>query len=266
MPHAHLTEHSPTKLGERRNVRVPLEFPSELPFEEHVAETKRHLKARTSLFLIVEEAFSNMAVGCDQFVYFDEDNPKQCVAPDLFVKTDSHEIDFDSWKTWEIGTPQLAVEIVSASDRLKLTWEEKFVRYEALGIRELVRFDARGEQPITIWDRVGTGLRKRTSKASNSYECKTLGLYWAIETSAEFGKLLRLARDRAGKDLLTTPSEKALELAQQLADERHARADAEHAKMLAEQKQRDTEAAHAAALGEIERLHALLAQARATAR
>lgn len=262
MSHAHASEHPPPKLRERRDVRLQQEFPSELPLDEHVAETKRHLMARTLLFLVVEEAFPNMSVGCDQFVYFDKDDPKRCLAPDLFVKTDSHVADFDSWKTWELGTPQLAVEVVSDWDRLKLTWEEKFERYEALGIRELVRFDARAKQSITVWDRVGNALVKRAVTALHASECRTLELYWTIELSAEFGKQLRLSRDRAGKELLATPSEKALELAQQLADERHARADAEHARMLAEQKQREAEVAYAAALREIDRLRIMLKQQR----
>lgn len=285
---AHASERPPPKYRERRDVRVSLEFPSEEPFEDHVAETKRHLEARTSLYLIVKEAFVDMTVGSDQFIYFDEKDPKQCLAPDVFVKDDEHIADFDSWKVWERGTPRLAVEIVSASDRLKLTWEEKFERYVALGIRELVRFDATAKDPITVWDRVGRMLVKRAAPSTlSTYECKTLGTYWTVETSSDFGKQLRLSRDPDGKVLLRTPSEQALLLAQEVADERHARALAEHARTLAEhacqlaekrkryeanarklaeQKQRDAEAAHAVAVGEIERLRAELERLRATAK
>ena len=275
---AHAVERPPSMLRERRDVRVPLEFPSEEPFEDHVGETKRHLEARTLLYLIIKGNFTNMSVGSEQFIYFDDEDPKRCLAPDVFVKDDVHVVDFDSWKVWECGTPRLAVEIVSTADRLKLTWQEKFERYHALGIRELVRFDPLANEPITVWDRIGDTLAQRDAPSPlNAYECKTLGLYWTVETSSEFGKQLRLSRDREGRMPLPTPSE---QLAQELADERHARALTEHAcklaeqrerdesnaRKLAEQKQRNSEAAHAAALREIERLRAEIEHMQATAK
>ncbi len=292
---AHASERPPPKLRERRDARVPLEFPAEEPFEDHVAETKRHLETRTALYSIIKETFADMTVGSDQFIYFDDEDPKRCLAPDVFVKADVLLVDFDSWKVWEYGTPSLAIEIVSATDRLKLTWQEKFERYHALGIRELVRFNAQANEPITVWDRIEDKLVQRDAPSpSGLYECKTLGLFWTVEMSADFGKQLRLSRDRAGQTLLPTPSEKVALLARELADERHARALTEHARMLAEQrerneanarmlaeqrerdeanarmlaeqKQRESEAAHAAALSEIEHLRAELEQLRAAAK
>ncbi len=112
-------------------------------------KTIRHFEARTTLYETLNEAFEDVSVGSDQFVYYDSTNPKKCLAPDVFVKLDSRDRDFDSWMAWVRGTPDLAVEIVSDSDRLKLSWEEKFARYEAVGIQEVVRFDPRRDNAAT---------------------------------------------------------------------------------------------------------------------
>jgi Uma2 family endonuclease len=255
-------------------------FPCEEPFEDHVAESKRHFEARTALYLVVKNAFDDYTIASDQFFYPNRSNPRECLAPDLMVKTDVHVDDFDSWKTWRLGTPQLAVEIVSTSDRMKLTWKEKFARYEATEILEVVRFDRDKDEPITVWDRRGRHLIERRT---NTEECMTLHLFWTIVEDPTFGKQLRLARDREGEDLLPTPDETNLLLAQQLANERYARSLAERERMLAEQKLcdeadarvvaeqklrdaetklRDAEAAQAAALEEIERLRAAVGNQR----
>jgi Putative restriction endonuclease len=229
-------------LGPRR---PRLHFPSELPFEEHVAETKRHLEARTTLYLVLMEAFKDYTIGSDQFLYYDRTNPKKCLAPDVFVRVASRVADFDSWKMWKRGVPDLAVEIFSGWDRLKLTWEEKFERYQATGIRELIRFDLTKAEPIQVWDRIGTTLIERSPTSPNARKCKTLGLYWVVETHPDFGPQLRLARDFRGKDLLPTPTESMLRLARDLAAERTARAEAEHEKLVAEHQRREEAEARA---------------------
>jgi Uma2 family endonuclease len=274
-----------------------LEFPSQEPFEEHVSESKRHLQARTTLFLVLEEEFKDFTIGSDQFVYIDPKNPKRCLSPDVFVKIDSSIKSFKKWKVWESGAPQLAVEIVSDSDRPEIPWEEKFEQYEASGIKEIVRFDPTSRTPIRVWERIDGKLFQRVRDRWGTYECKALGLFWVVKRSDDYGLQLRLARDRKGKQLLPTPSESKVQLAQELADERRARSLAEHAKVLAEhekmiaeekqalaeekqalaeqkqalaeQKQRDeaearvrAEAERAAAIAEVEQLRARLGQAR----
>jgi Uma2 family endonuclease len=129
----------------------PLVFPSEERPEEHVSETKRHLEARTTLYLLLKDALPGDAIGSDQFVYPDASNPRKCLSPDVFVKlgaqsqraplAGAREASFDNWKIWERGAPDVAVEIVSASDRSDAEWAVKFERYPASGIGEVVRFD-----------------------------------------------------------------------------------------------------------------------------
>jgi hypothetical protein len=99
-------------------------------------------------------------------------------------------------------------------------------RYQASGMREVVRFDpANAEQPIQAWDRIEGELLERSPSSPELRECTALGLWWVVLPSA-YGPMLRLARDREGKDLLPTPSEDRRRLAEELAEERQARTNA----------------------------------------
>ena len=79
------------EVGRGHYVRAPapIHFPSEESPEEHVGETKRHLEARTTLYLLLKDAFADKAIGSDQFVYWDASDPRKCLSPDVFVKLDS---------------------------------------------------------------------------------------------------------------------------------------------------------------------------------
>lgn len=238
-------ESGPVRIGRHTYVRAPgpIEFRSEEPLEEAVTETKRHLEARTTLYLLLKHALTEDALGSDQFVYFDAADPRRCLSPDVFVKRGSGLRDFDVWKTWKAGAPDLAVEIVSASDRRDDDWEEKLGRYRASGIGEVVRFDpADVANPVRVWDRVEDDLLEREPRSTLLRECATLGLWWVV-VPAELGPQLRLARDREGKELLATPGEAEERLAEELAEERRARAEAEHARLVAEHERIEAERA-----------------------
>lgn len=285
----HLAER-PRSPGERRSyVRAPQ--PIEFPSEETVPETKRHLEARTTLYLLLRDAFPSAAVGSEQFVYWDAGDPKRCLAPDAFVKLGAREHVFETWKTWERGAPDLAVEIVSSSDRRDADWTDKLARYQASGVPEVVRFDPEDERvPLRVWDRVEGELLERAPESADLRECGALDLFWVI-TPSPYGPLLRLARDRDGQSLLTTPDEERVRLAGELAEERKARSQAEHERALAEHERSEAQRARevaeqqrssaearlreeaeareqerAATQAEIERLRAELAKARGEGR
>lgn len=217
------------------------DFPSEEPWEEHVAQTRRHSKACTTLELVIEEACKEVTVGGDQFVYFDANDPGKCLGPDIFVKLGLRVKDFDSWFTWERGAPDLAVEVVSEFDRMKLTWAQKFERYEACGVQELVQFDPRRDMTTRVWDRIDGKLVERAPDSKDTFECRTLGLYWTIEMDRDYGYQLRLCRDHAGKVLLPTPQETVLQLREALSEVRAAASLAAHERLMAEQKQYEAE-------------------------
>jgi len=216
---------------------APLHFPT----EELVPEGKRQLNLRTALYLVLQDAFAAAnAIGSDQFVYWDPTNPQKCLAPDVFVKRGVPDTQFELWKVWERGAPDLAVEIVSDSDRPENDWQDKLARYRASGIRELVRFDPLDEvQPIRVWDCFDGDLVERAADAPALRACVALDLWWVVVDHAAFGPMLRLARDREGRDLLPTPGEERLRLTEELAEERKARAIAEHERLLAQAQQRE---------------------------
>lgn len=262
--------HEPFIHGRQVYVRAPkaVHFPSEERPEEHVSESKRHLEARTTLYLLLKDAIAGAAIGSDQFVYWDATDPHKCLSPDVFVKREVPDSPFESWKVWERGAPELAVEIISASDRRDEPWSEKMARYQESGISELVRFDPASERSIRVWDRIDGELVERAATSPDLRASQSLGLWWVV-TSSAYGPLLRLSRGRDGSDLLPTPNEERVRLEQELTEERKARSLAEHDKMLAEhaktlaeQAQRRVEEKLVASEAEVERLRAELARLR----
>jgi hypothetical protein len=187
------------------------------PSEEEVGETKRHLKLRTLLYQVLELAFADRAaVGSDQFIYWDATDPKACVSPDAFVCLGQPDSLFNSWKVWERGTPEVAIEVISASDERDRDWQAKLTRYRNLGVTELVRFDPNGdEQPLRIWDRVGSNLVARAS-VGFSTPSRCLPGHWVVRDVPDLGLALRLSRDEAGTDLYFTPAEKHTERMREL--------------------------------------------------
>lgn len=172
-------------------------------------ESKRHLDLRTALYTIVRSAFGERAsIGSDQFVYFDASDPRKCLAPDLFVRLGEPDTSFESWKIWQRGAPELAVEIVSDSDAPERAWEEKIERYHAAGFEEIVRFDP--ERPkgsrLRVWDRVDGDLVERIVRDDLS-PCLILGGALLVHEDPALGPMLRLSRDIRGQELLPTPEE-----------------------------------------------------------
>jgi hypothetical protein len=112
-------------------------------------------------------------------------------------------------KVWEGGAPQLAVEIVSPSDDSPKDCDEKLERYRQSGVAEVVRFDpGHPEHPLRLWDRLEGDLVERALDGHAALSCDTLGLYWHPCPDARLGRVLRLARDPAGQQLLPTPDER----------------------------------------------------------
>src|SRR5690349_11466751 len=117
---------------------APLVFPE----EAKVPETQVHFELRVLLYqLLCDHLGLEAIVGSDQFVYYDAGEPSRCVAPDVYVQLAPPAGKIRSWKTWERGAPDTAVEIVSPSDAPALPWAEELARYQSMGVRELVRFD-----------------------------------------------------------------------------------------------------------------------------
>jgi Uma2 family endonuclease len=179
------------------------------PVEATVPEHKRHLELRTLLYLVLGTLADEHSIGCDQFVYWDPTNPARCLSPDAFVRLSVPDSIFGSWKTWERGVPEIAVEITSDSDASEASWETKLQRYQEMGVSELVRFDAEEtkERQVRIWDRVDGELIERTGDEPRNL-CRALKLYWVVVPTRRHPAALRLARDAEGRDLVLTPEER----------------------------------------------------------
>jgi Uma2 family endonuclease len=183
----------------------PLVFPS----EEMVPETQLHLELRTLLYQLLSDYLGLSAtVGSDQFVYYAADDPRQCLAPDAFVKLTPRGDDIVTWKTWERGAPEVAVEIVSESDFPELPWQEKLARYARLGAKEVIRFNPKAPvgSRLRIWDRVSEVLTER-EVLDDTAPSLVLNLAWVVTEADGRPVALRIARDEAGTELVPTYSE-----------------------------------------------------------
>jgi hypothetical protein len=177
-----------------------------------MGQGRRHLHLCRALYdMIRAVCVPEHTVGADQFVYFDAAEPKRCLAPDSFVTLGVVDHDFESYKVWEEGTPDVAFEVLSPSDSPeRWTFEEKLRRYHALGVREFVTFhvDAPPGERLRVWDRIENDLVERVV-TDDTTPCLTLGVTLLIGPVDQYPVGLRLARDAAGKDLVLTEAEAA---------------------------------------------------------
>jgi Uma2 family endonuclease len=229
------------------------------PDYAEVPESTRHFELRSLLYEFLTLAFGEVAtIGCDQFVYWDPSNPRVCLSPDAFVRFGPKDEHFRSWKVWERGVPEVAVEIISESEG-ELSWDEKLDRYRQLGISELVRFDPESpEQALRTWDSLGGVLVERRL-AEPSSRSRHLGGYWLPVKEPNGELTLRLSRDQHGLSLFPTLAEHNAQLLRLEAQARQAEARARQAeaqaRQLAEHSLRlETEARRAAErrIGELE--------------
>ena len=251
-----------------RHLRAP--EPLDFPTEAEVPEEREHFALRALLFDSLVHAFESYAtIGCDQFVYWNGSNPKRCLAPDAFVCWGTPDANFRSWKTWERGTPQTAVEIASVFERTGGPWEEKLLRYRELGVSELVYFDADAapDARLRIWDRVDDDLVEREVRGDQSL-CRSLSgrhadhpaLFWVVLRTQRHAAALRLSEDAAGTRLLPT-GEEAEQRAREAAE--RAREAADRAREAAQRDGDVERRARETAEGRVAELEAELARVRA---
>jgi Uma2 family endonuclease len=172
---------------------VPLRFPesAEMP------EGTDHLILRTFLYQLLGYLLGpDHTVGSDQFVYWLPTNPRRCLSPDVFVKLGVARTRFGSWKCWERGAPDLAIEIIGPNEGDGMDWEEKLARYAELGVEELVRFDPEETSGprVRAWDRVEGDFVERTVEGDTT-PCVVLALHWVVRPVDTLPVGLRLADD-----------------------------------------------------------------------
>ena len=211
----------------------PLFFPEQEPEHERLGEHPRHYE----LCLLLYEVLGRLAnpaghaVSGDMFLYWNASNPRECRAPDAAIKlglTQARLLAHPSWKTWELGVPELVVEVLSLSDtRERWTLDEKREAYERIGVSEFVVFDLdrpEGER-LHVWDRVDGDFVQRIVEGERT-PCVTLSnalalpIEWLVAPIHQHPAGPRLAQ--AGV-LVPTPTEEAQrEREQRLVAERDA--------------------------------------------
>ncbi len=239
----------------------PLHFPDSDP-EWEMSESHRHKRLCELLYQVLAAVVpgEHASIGADQFVYFDPLDPRKKCAPDGFVKLGVPGESIRSWKTWQKGAPELCVEIVSPSDTdEKLTLPEKLERFAAMGVLEVVTFDADAKvgERIRAWESVKGDLVERVVQSERTYSV-VLGKWFVVAPYLAEGRpalqrldaALRLADDAEGRALVPTYDERERAAAE------GARARADDAKALADEARARADAAEA----ELARLRAALAE------
>jgi hypothetical protein len=189
-----------------RYLRAPV--PVHFPEAERVPESKCHLRQKTILWQILELALrERAAIGCDQFVYWDPTDPRQCLAPDAFVRLGAPDDQFRTWKVWERGAPDVAVEIFNSMNERDRDRGAKLEKYRRLGVRELVYFDSECDPPLLrVWEAVDGDLVERAIDGLLA-PSRILQASWVVVPDDVNGSLLRLSHDSEGKNLWPTPVE-----------------------------------------------------------
>ncbi len=154
-------------------------------------------------------------VGADQFLYFVEGDPKQRVAPDVYVMPGVDPgLAPPCWKLWELDAPpSFALEIVSQNHRKD--YEKLPPVYGRIGVRELVIFDPRATARSRVrvrwqvWRREGArGWKLVERSMADRIESRELGC-WLRAVGDGSALRLRLAIGRGGDSLLPTDAELA---------------------------------------------------------
>lgn len=257
-----------------RHVRPvrPLRFPTTEPEDERLPQSRRHHHLCQALYEILRAVVdpSKDTVGADQFVYFNAKRPQRCLAPDVFVKRGVPDRDFNSWKAWKKGAPEVAFEVLSPSDsREPWTLEEKIERYHELGVRELFVFDVDAEpgRRLRAWDRLEGDFVERIVDDERTASA-VLGVQLvvapvtAVQDGIEYPAGLRVARDPDLRDLVPTREEARRDAEKARRDAEQARRDAEQGRRDAEQARRSEEQARKEAEARVAALEAEIARLR----
>jgi Uma2 family endonuclease len=217
---------------------VPLHYPEAdgRPLAETEAHAQCLIDSRESLRAYFRDD-PNVHVGGNLLFYYSEGDPRQSVAPDVFVV---HGVPRDKqlrvYKLWEEGrTPEFVLEITSPSTRYEDLGAKRGL-YQVLGVHEYFLFDPLHEYlrpPLQGFRLAGDEYRPIAPAAEGALASETLGLELRI-----VDRQLRF-HDPRTRELLRTPAEEVearqeAERARQAAEERAAAAEAELARLRAE--------------------------------
>ncbi|MCK4472125.1 MAG: Uma2 family endonuclease [Anaerolineae bacterium] len=167
-----------------------------------LAETDTHIKLLIYLHEALADHFRgdpNIYVAGNLFVYYQEGDPTEVVAPDVFVVRGVPKRDRRIYQVWkEEKAPDVVFELTSRGTRQKDLGSKKGV-YEVLGVEEYFLFDPFGEYltPRLVGFRLARwGYRQIEDE--EPLVSRVLGLELRVE-----GEMLRLVDPATGEKLLT---------------------------------------------------------------
>ena len=195
-------------------------------------------------------------VGNDAFFAWVEEAPLVRVSPDVYTLEGGAPDPLPRMiETWRPGhrPPVFALEVVS--DDWKKDYEDAPAKYTLLGAEELVIFDAdaaRGSArpprvPLQVFRRDHDGAFVSVYRGAGPARAERIDSWLVVRPGEKAARLLRLARDAAGTDLVPTAHERADE-ANRRADEANRRADAEKRSATEANRRADEEKRRADAL------------------
>jgi Uma2 family endonuclease len=237
--------------------------------DEPMAETQFHARQIVTLSYQLEALFSweeKVYVGTDNFIYYQEDNPSKCVAPDIFVVFGVDAIPARrSFYTWAEGAvPAVAFEFLSDETK-RLDRQRKPQLYlQEIGMQEYFIHQPESARPFECrgWRRTAEGKITEVEPDERGWlKCETLNLWFFVEDQPDKVRLMRPAYP----DGTPLPTYDELEqerdyFKEEAQAEAKARQTAE-AQAQAETKARQAAEARAEALeAELEKLRLLLGQ------
>jgi Uma2 family endonuclease len=185
------------------------------PVSDDMGESGLQNLINFTLLLLLRDYFAAQGravlVGSDQFFYYRRGDPGAVVSPDVYLIDDetTEQQDIKSWKVWQRGkVPDLALEIVS--DEYRKDYADVLLeRYEALGVRELVRYDPehaghKHRQLLSHWVRDGHRLVPRPT-LHDRIRCVSFDLWLVLHPD----RTMRLGLGPHGATLWPTPAERA---------------------------------------------------------
>ena len=149
----------------RRRSVAPAHYPVE--DDQPMSETFKHRKVSADSVAVLEIRHidrTDACVGGNNFLYYEEGNPKAVVSPDVFVAYGvPKETDREVWKLWVEGkAPDFILEVTSKSTRKDDEGKKKDI-YERIGVTEYWQFDPTGDylDPILKGRALGADGRYR---------------------------------------------------------------------------------------------------------
>jgi Uma2 family endonuclease len=202
-----------TRIARRESAPDPTVY----PVEEQVPESNLAMDVRFLLLALVRrwvaERGEPALVGSDQFIYYRQYDPRARVAPDVYVLPGvAPETFIGAWKTWETGiVPSIAIEVVGLD--VRKDYDESPLRYEEMGVPELVIFDplhdeGRDRILFQLYRRKRGKLVQIEVTRRDRVRSKVLGC-WLRSVGDGTGRRLRLATGPRGDVLFPTAEEAA---------------------------------------------------------